>query len=197
VVVGAAPEWLVGVHINLLFARPAEISRALALGEPAPAALSGAEKAAYDELHARGPVGYLIEQGTRTGGTGKTLLARAVAGEAGVPFLASRAASSAVRTVEMWLKTLPPAVKCSRVQRPSLRRGSAPEEELVGLPGKVFDEHPRRALEYGANYGYVTTFSLDTAGRLEFICVEAWLASLGTPAERRARSREVLEALHQ
>jgi pimeloyl-ACP methyl ester carboxylesterase len=60
-----APAGLIGVHINFLFTRPPEIARALALGEPAPAGHSEAEKAAYEQLHARGQVGYLIEQGTR------------------------------------------------------------------------------------------------------------------------------------
>jgi pimeloyl-ACP methyl ester carboxylesterase len=68
-----APDGLIGVHINFLFTRPPEIARALALGEPAPAGLSESEKAAYDQLHARGPVGYLVEQGTRPQTIGQNL----------------------------------------------------------------------------------------------------------------------------
>jgi pimeloyl-ACP methyl ester carboxylesterase len=68
-----APQGLLGIHINFLFTRPPEIGRALALGEPAPAELSEQEKAAYDQLKARGLAGYGIEQATRPQTIGQSL----------------------------------------------------------------------------------------------------------------------------
>jgi pimeloyl-ACP methyl ester carboxylesterase len=68
-----APEGLLGIHINFLFTRPPEIGRALALGEPAPAGLSEQEKAAYEQLKARGVAGYSIEQATRPQTIGQSL----------------------------------------------------------------------------------------------------------------------------
>ncbi len=68
-----APEGLLGIHINFLFTRPPEIGRALALGEPAPAGLSEKEKAAYEQLKARGVAGYSIEQATRPQTIGQSL----------------------------------------------------------------------------------------------------------------------------
>jgi pimeloyl-ACP methyl ester carboxylesterase len=68
-----APEGLLGIHINFLFTRPPEIGRALALGEPAPAGLSEQEKAAYEQLKARGVAGYSVEQATRPQTIGQSL----------------------------------------------------------------------------------------------------------------------------
>ncbi|MBV9354361.1 MAG: epoxide hydrolase [Chloroflexi bacterium] len=68
-----APAGLLGVHVNFLFTRPPEIGRALALGEPAPAGLSEEEKAAYEQLKARGPSGYGVEQATRPQTIGQSL----------------------------------------------------------------------------------------------------------------------------
>jgi len=68
-----APQGLLGIHINFLFTRPPEIGRALALGEPAPAGLSEQEKAAYEQLRARGLAGYAIEQATRPQTIGQSL----------------------------------------------------------------------------------------------------------------------------
>jgi len=59
-----APQGLLGIHINLLLNFPPEISRAIALGEQAPAGLSDKEKRAYDQRRAFN-LGYLIEQNTR------------------------------------------------------------------------------------------------------------------------------------
>jgi pimeloyl-ACP methyl ester carboxylesterase len=69
-----APEGLLGVHINALYSRPPEIDRALARGEPAPDGLSDAEKAAFDQLRARGSVGYTVAQGTRPQTIGQSLV---------------------------------------------------------------------------------------------------------------------------
>ena len=44
-----APQGLLGIHINLLLNFPPEISRAVALGEQAPADLSEKEKRAYEQ----------------------------------------------------------------------------------------------------------------------------------------------------
>ena len=68
-----APQGLLGIHINFLFTRPPEIGRALALGEPAPAGLSEQEKAAYEQLKARGLAGYSVEQATRPQTIGQSL----------------------------------------------------------------------------------------------------------------------------
>jgi pimeloyl-ACP methyl ester carboxylesterase len=68
-----APEGLLGIHINFLFARPPEIGRALVLGQPAPAGLSEKEEAAYDQLKARGVAGYGLEQATRPQTIGQSL----------------------------------------------------------------------------------------------------------------------------
>jgi len=68
-----APQGLLGIHINFLFTRPPEIGRALVLGEPALAGLSEQEKAAYEQLKARGVAGYAIEQATRPQTIGQSL----------------------------------------------------------------------------------------------------------------------------
>jgi hypothetical protein len=60
-----APKGLLGIHINTLYTRPPEIGRALALNEPGPAGLSDKEKAAYEQLKARGVSGYFVEQAAR------------------------------------------------------------------------------------------------------------------------------------
>ena len=60
-----APQGLLGIHTNLLLGAPPEISRARAVGEPAPAGLSDKEKAAYEQLKSLYPIGYLIEQSRR------------------------------------------------------------------------------------------------------------------------------------
>ena len=63
-VMGAqAPEGLIGIHINMLFTRPPEIARALALGDTAPAGLSEREKAAYEQLRARMVAGHFHHAG--------------------------------------------------------------------------------------------------------------------------------------
>jgi pimeloyl-ACP methyl ester carboxylesterase len=67
-----APQGLLGIHINLLFTVPPEITRALALGEPAPAGLSEKEKAAYEQRRAR-TLGYLIMMVTRPQTIGNSL----------------------------------------------------------------------------------------------------------------------------
>ncbi len=68
-----APEGLMGIHINFLFTRPPEIAKALRNGDPAPAGLSEQEKAAYEQLKARGVAGYLIEHATRPQTIGQSL----------------------------------------------------------------------------------------------------------------------------
>src|SRR5262245_14327555 len=60
-----APQGLLGVHMNLLLTLPPEVNRAVALGEPAPADFSEAEKFAYNQRKALNPIGYLIEQARR------------------------------------------------------------------------------------------------------------------------------------
>ena len=45
-----APPQLLGIHTNMPAAVPAEISKALATGSPAPSGLSAEEKAAYEQL---------------------------------------------------------------------------------------------------------------------------------------------------
>jgi pimeloyl-ACP methyl ester carboxylesterase len=68
-----APDGLLGIHINALYTRPPEIGRALALNEPAPAGLSEQERAAYEQLKARGISGYSVEQATRPQTIGQSL----------------------------------------------------------------------------------------------------------------------------
>ena len=60
-----APPGLVGVHMNLLLTFPPEIARAFAAGDPPPAGLSEAEKAAYEQRRVLNPIGYLIMQARR------------------------------------------------------------------------------------------------------------------------------------
>jgi pimeloyl-ACP methyl ester carboxylesterase len=60
-----APQGLLGVHMNLLLTFPPEVRKAAALGEPAPESFSEGEKAAYNQLKALSPIGYLIEQAKR------------------------------------------------------------------------------------------------------------------------------------
>jgi pimeloyl-ACP methyl ester carboxylesterase len=60
-----APQGLRGVHMNLLLTLPPEVNRAIALGEPAPADFSDAEKFAYNQRKALNPIAYLIEQAKR------------------------------------------------------------------------------------------------------------------------------------
>src|SRR5262249_13124561 len=60
-----APAGLSGIHMNLLLTFPPEIAQSLAVSAPAPASLSDAERNAYNQLRARGPVGYRIQQATR------------------------------------------------------------------------------------------------------------------------------------
>jgi pimeloyl-ACP methyl ester carboxylesterase len=67
------PEGLLGIHINFLFTRPPEITKALQNGDPAPAGLSEKEKAAYEQLKARGLAGYAVEQATRPQTIGQSL----------------------------------------------------------------------------------------------------------------------------
>jgi pimeloyl-ACP methyl ester carboxylesterase len=59
-----APPGLMGIHINLLLSIPPEITRAIAVGEPAPAGLSEKERAAYNQRKALS-LAYLAEQATR------------------------------------------------------------------------------------------------------------------------------------
>jgi pimeloyl-ACP methyl ester carboxylesterase len=60
-----APQGLLGIHTNLLLTLPPEVRKAAALGEPAPENFSEEEKAAYSQLKALSPIGYLIEQAKR------------------------------------------------------------------------------------------------------------------------------------
>jgi pimeloyl-ACP methyl ester carboxylesterase len=68
-----APQGLLGIHINFLFTRPLEIAKALRNGDPAPAGLTEKEKAAYEQLKARGVAGYTVEQATRPQTIGQSL----------------------------------------------------------------------------------------------------------------------------
>jgi pimeloyl-ACP methyl ester carboxylesterase len=68
-----APEGLLGIHINFLFTWPPELAKALRNGDPAPAGLSEQERAAYEQLRARGLAGYAVEQGTRPQTIGQSL----------------------------------------------------------------------------------------------------------------------------
>ena len=47
-----APNGLLGIHVNMPATVPADIARALSAGDPAPAGLSAAEKAAFTQLEA-------------------------------------------------------------------------------------------------------------------------------------------------
>jgi pimeloyl-ACP methyl ester carboxylesterase len=67
------PEGLLGIHINFLFTLPPEIAKALRNGDPAPAGLSEKERAAYEQLKARGVAGYGLEQATRPQTIGQSL----------------------------------------------------------------------------------------------------------------------------
>ena len=51
--------------MNLLLTFPPEIARAFAAGDPPPAGLSEAEKAAYEQRKVLNPIGYLIMQARR------------------------------------------------------------------------------------------------------------------------------------
>ena len=68
-----APPGLEGIHMNLLLTLPQDVSRALAINAPAPSAFADAERNAYDQLRARGPVGYRFVQGTRPQTIGASL----------------------------------------------------------------------------------------------------------------------------
>jgi pimeloyl-ACP methyl ester carboxylesterase len=68
-----APQGLLGIHINLLLSFPAEIARAGAVGDPAPAGLSEPERLAYEQRKALNPIGYLIEQARRPQTIGHSL----------------------------------------------------------------------------------------------------------------------------
>jgi pimeloyl-ACP methyl ester carboxylesterase len=62
-----APAGLLGIHVNLPATVPPEIQKALAAGDPAPAALSADEKAAFDALGTffTKRSGYRVMMGTR------------------------------------------------------------------------------------------------------------------------------------
>jgi pimeloyl-ACP methyl ester carboxylesterase len=62
-----ASAGLLGIHVNLPAAVPAEILKAIASGEPAPSGLSDAEKAAFDEVNDlfMKRRGYAVMMGTR------------------------------------------------------------------------------------------------------------------------------------
>lgn len=62
-----APAGLLGIHVNLPAAVPADVLKAIAGGEPAPAGLSDAEKAAFDQVNDffRKRRGYAVMMGTR------------------------------------------------------------------------------------------------------------------------------------
>jgi pimeloyl-ACP methyl ester carboxylesterase len=47
-----APAGLLGIHVNMPATVPPDVAQALSNGDPAPAGLSGAEKAAFDQLDA-------------------------------------------------------------------------------------------------------------------------------------------------
>jgi pimeloyl-ACP methyl ester carboxylesterase len=63
-----APAGLLGIHINLPAIVPPEIAMILAAGGPAPAGLSGKERAAFDAFSSAGKMGnrsYAVMMGTR------------------------------------------------------------------------------------------------------------------------------------
>jgi pimeloyl-ACP methyl ester carboxylesterase len=63
-----APAGLLGIHINLPAIVPPEIAAILAAGGPAPAGLSGKERAAFDAFSSAGKMGnrsYAVMMGTR------------------------------------------------------------------------------------------------------------------------------------
>jgi len=61
------PPGLVGIHTNMPAAVPADVSKALATGEPAPAGMSAEEARAWDQLKSffRDGVGYAVEMNNR------------------------------------------------------------------------------------------------------------------------------------
>jgi len=70
-----APPGLLGVAINLMYARPPEIAQALRVGGPPPTGLSGEERAAYLQLSAHEGAGRNTEMGTRPQTIGYSLTA--------------------------------------------------------------------------------------------------------------------------
>ncbi|HVJ33218.1 MAG TPA: epoxide hydrolase [Terriglobia bacterium] len=62
-----APAELLGIHVNMPATVPANISRALRLGEPAPAGLSAEERHAFDQLDFffKHGLGYALEMANR------------------------------------------------------------------------------------------------------------------------------------
>jgi pimeloyl-ACP methyl ester carboxylesterase len=55
------PQGLLGIHLSLFLNLPAEVTRAIATGDPAPADLSGTELAAFEQRKAQ-PLAYLSMQ---------------------------------------------------------------------------------------------------------------------------------------
>ena len=68
-----APEGLLGVHSNLLLTFPPETTRAIGAGDPAPAELSEAELATFNQRKMIQPIGYFIEQARRPQTIGNAL----------------------------------------------------------------------------------------------------------------------------